>query len=128
MNLLSKTTEQVCAFDEDASQSETESDNDSEYDNLDECIDKGLAASGSLHSIAKLIKGREALSKRTKTGDLQPIIYVRFNNRVKNAKAKPVTLRALIDTGVGLQHSKDYTVQILSNIVVIDKEWVYRSI
>jgi hypothetical protein len=57
MNLFSKTTEQVCAFDEDASQSETESDDDSEYDNLDECIDKGLAASGSLHSIAKLIKG-----------------------------------------------------------------------
>ena len=99
MNLLSKTTEQVCAFDEDASQSETESDNDSEYDNLDECIDKGLAASGSLQSIAKLIKGREPLSKRAKTGDLQPIVYVRFNTRVRNAKAKPVTLRALIDTG-----------------------------
>ena len=26
-----------------------------EYDNLDECIDKGLAASGNLQSIAKLI-------------------------------------------------------------------------
>ena len=76
MNLLSKTTEQVCAFDEDATQSDKESDDNSEYDNLDECINEGLAASGSLHSIAKLIKGREPLSKRTKTGDLQPIVYV----------------------------------------------------
>ena len=51
-----------------------------------------------MFSIADLVRGHKRKpSKRQKTEDLKPIVFVRFNTRL--GKAKPVTLRALLDSG-----------------------------
>jgi len=46
-------------------------------------------------AIANLIRGRQP--KRQKTEDLRPIAFVRFNT--SQGKAKPVTIKALLDSG-----------------------------
>ena len=52
--------------------------------------------SKDLFSIINLIRGQQPRKKR-KLRDLKPIVYVRFNSRM--GKAKPITLRCLLDTG-----------------------------
>lgn len=66
---------------------------------LDQCIDQKRADSDELFSIANLIRsqaGRKP-AKRPKSKDYKPIVYVRFNTR--QGKAKPVMIRALLDSG-----------------------------
>ena len=63
-------------------------------DDLDECIDASRQA--ELCSIASLIHGRKP-AKRQKKSDLKPIAFVRFNTKL--GKPKPVTIRALLDSG-----------------------------
>ena len=67
-----------------------------EFNSLDECIDQAQLQSDDLFSIINLVRGQPP-RKRRKTKDLKPIVYVRFNSR--QGKAKPVTLRCLLDTG-----------------------------
>ena len=55
------------------------------------------------------------MPKKQKTKDLKPIVYVRFNTRSKG-KPKPVTLRALVDTGgsgclVAAEYAKKLKIQ-----------------
>ena len=69
---------------------------DEDYNNLDECIDDAQLSSEELFSIINLVRGQPP-RKRQKTVDLKPIVYVRFNTRL--GKAKPITLRCLLDTG-----------------------------
>jgi len=63
-------------------------------DDLDGCIDASRQA--ELCSIASLIHGRKP-AKRQKNSDLKPIAFVRFNTKI--GKPRPVTIRALLDSG-----------------------------
>jgi len=79
-----------------------------EFNSLDECIDQATMQSPDLFSIANLIRGQPP-RKKSKTVDLKPIVFVRFNSRL--GKAKPITLKCLLDTGasgslVAKQHAK----------------------
>ena len=78
------------------------------YSTIDDCIDAAQQESDDLYSIINLVRGQPP-RKRQKTVDLKPIVYVRFNSRL--GKAKPITLRCLLDTGasgslVELSHAK----------------------
>ena len=67
-----------------------------QYDELDTCLDEALQQSPDLFSIRALVRGQSP-RKKQKTEDLKPIVYVRFNTRM--GKAKPIVLKALLDSG-----------------------------
>ncbi len=64
---------------------------------LDECIDTARNNSDELFSVAPLIRGHKTTKKKRKTCNLKTIVYVRFNTSL--GKPKPVTLKALLDSG-----------------------------
>jgi len=64
-----------------------------EFTGLDDCIDQSRKT--KTFSIANLIRGRQP--KWQKTEDLRSIAFVCFNASL--GKAKPVTIRALLDSG-----------------------------
>ena len=68
----------------DSTESET-------HDNLDECIDAC--------TVAQIVHGQNTKCARTDSvdKDLRPIAFVRFNT--SRGKMKPVTIRALLDSG-----------------------------
>jgi len=68
-------------------------DTDQKFNGLDDCIDQSHKT--ETFSIANLIRGRQP--KRQKTENLRPIAFVRFNTSL--GKAKPVTTKALLDSG-----------------------------
>ena len=70
--------------------------NNEVYNDLDDCLDTAQLDSDDLFSLVNLVRGQPP-RKRRKTIDLKPIVYVRFNSRL--GKAKPITLRCLLDTG-----------------------------
>ena len=63
------------------------------YQSLDECIE--TASSREFYSLAQLIRGQP--TKKAKTSDVKPIVFARLNSRL--GKAKPVTLKCLLDSG-----------------------------
>ena len=63
------------------------------YASLDECIE--AATTKEFYSIANLIRGHQ--QKKQKTTDVKPIAFARLNSRL--GKAKPVTLKCLLDSG-----------------------------
>ena len=67
------------------------------YSTLDQCIDDARNNSDEMFSINSIIRGHRKPIKRQKIQDLKPIVFVRFNTR--HGKPKPVTLRALLDSG-----------------------------
>ena len=68
------------------------------HSSLDECINDARNSSEEMFSITSLICGHgKPMKKKRKTCDLKPIVYVRFNTSL--GKPKPVTLRALLDSG-----------------------------
>jgi hypothetical protein len=69
----------------------------SEPKSLDECIDDKYFNGKEMFSIVDLVRGQPQSNKRRKVQDLRPIVYVRFNTRL--GKPKPITLRALLDSG-----------------------------
>ena len=74
--------------------------------------------SDELYSLVNLVRGRPP-RKRQKTKDVKPIVYVRFNSRM--GKAKPVTLRCLLDTGasgslVSKEHAKKLRMKKLGGV------------
>ena len=79
------------ALDDDSSLSSTESEQD--FESLDEALD--------CLALGKLIRGQAKKKRKLDIshGDRRPIAFIRFNSRV--GKAKPVTLRALLDSGGG---------------------------
>ena len=84
---------ELFAFDE--SDDDSSNSDMSDFLALDDCIDSSLQAES--FSLANLIHGRNKPVKRQKTVDLKPIAFVRFNTRL--GKPKPVTIRALLDSG-----------------------------
>ena len=65
---------------------------------LDEYLDSTMLERGELAPLDNLIKGHTRPDrKRLKTEDLKPIVFVNFNTSL--GKAKPVILRALLDSG-----------------------------
>ena len=88
----------------------------SEINSLDECIDN--ARQKDLFSIADLIRGHQP-RKRQKTVDKKPIVYIRFNTK-SSGRPRPVTLRALLDSGasgclVARKHAKKLKMKQLAN-------------
>ena len=66
------------------------------YSSLDNAINDARSKSSDLFSIASLVRGQNPY-KRRKMTELKPIVFVRFNTR--KGKPKPVTIRALLDSG-----------------------------
>lgn len=81
----------------ESSTSRRTEDTNEQCDSLDDLIGTAMEKEKELFSIANLIRGHRP--KRQKTQDLRPIVFVRINTRPKNAKPKPVTIKALVDTG-----------------------------
>ena len=82
----------LCAVDSDLSNMSSNSSLTTPFSSLDQCLDAC--------TVAQLIHGHR--SKRQRTGyiderDKRPIAFVRLNTR--RGKAKPVTVRALLDSG-----------------------------
>jgi predicted aspartyl protease len=80
-----------------------------EYNSLDECIEAATLKEGSLYSMQKLLRSQTPTPKKQKTHDLRPLVYIRFNSRL--GKAKPITLKCLLDTGasgsiIAAKHAK----------------------
>ena len=77
------------------------------FSEYDEMLDNVLLEAGELYPIQNLVRDHrkrrvtfdsdEKPTKKTKCGDLKPIVFVRFNTRM--GKAKPVTIKALLDSG-----------------------------
>ena len=65
---------------------------------LDESLDRAMEERGEVCSILDLIKGQKKPRKLRKTKDLVPLAFVRFDVRGKG-KGKPVTVKALLDSG-----------------------------
>jgi len=65
---------------------------DQDFSDLDDCINQSCRT--KTFSIANLIRGRQA--KQQKTEDLCPMVFVCFNASL--GKAKPVTIKALLDS------------------------------
>jgi Retroviral aspartyl protease len=82
---------------------------DKKYNTLDQCIDDVQMQSEKLFSIVNLIRDQPP-KKKQKIKDLnKPIVFVRLNSRM--GKAKPVTLKCLLDTGasgslISKEHAK----------------------
>ena len=74
---------------------------------LDKALDDARMHSKEIFSISDLVQGRPN-HKRQKTHDSKPIVFIRINTRL--GKPKPVTLRALLDSGgSGTLVSKQFT-------------------
>ena len=69
-------------------------DEDSVYSNLDDCIN--ASCEPDLNSLASLIHGPPR-AKKPKSLHLKPMAFVRLNTR--HGKPKPVTVKALLDSG-----------------------------
>jgi len=63
------------------------------FETLDDCINQSCESETML--LANLIRGLPI--KRTKTADLQPVAFVRFNTSL--GKPNEVTIKALLDSG-----------------------------
>ena len=69
-----------------------------EYNSLDEAIDDAVLDHPDLLSVSKLVRGRNPPpQKKQKVSDKKPVVAVEFNT--KRGKAKPVILKALLDSG-----------------------------
>jgi len=86
-------TREIFAFDNMEDDDSMSISSNQTFSDLDDCIDRSYST--ETFSIANLIRGRQP--KRQKTEDLRPIAFVRFNTSL--GKAKPVTIKALLDSG-----------------------------
>ena len=89
--------EDLFALDKETKQSSSLDKESKQCSSLDECVNETHNQQKEAHSISSIIHGRVNPKKRQKTGDLRPIVFVRFNTRL--GKAKPVTIKALLDSG-----------------------------
>jgi len=86
-------TRELFAFDTQEDDYSMSISSNQDFSDLDNCIDQTCRT--ETFSIANLIRGRQP--KQQKTEDLRPIAIVRFNASL--GKAKPVTIKALLDSG-----------------------------
>ena len=91
--------------------------------NLDEYLDRTMSEKGELAPLDNLIRGHTRPDrKRLKTEDLKPIVFVNFNTRL--GKAKPVILRALLDSGgSGSLVTEKFTRKLRLSTVSSDTVW-----
>ena len=83
------------------------------YRHLDDCINNSYST--ELCSIASLIRSRKSNgAKKAKAKHLKPLAFVRLNTR--KGKPKPVTIRALLDSGgAGTLVSERYVAKLLTS-------------
>jgi len=86
-------TQELFAFDTQENDDSMSISSNQDFSDLDDCIDQSCGT--ETFSVANLIRGRKP--KRQKTEDLRPTAFVRFNASL--GKAKPVTVKALLDSG-----------------------------
>jgi len=84
---------EIFAFDTQEDDDSMSISSDQDFTSLDDCID--LSRQTETFAAANLIRGRSP--KRQKTEDLRPMAFVCFNTSL--GKAKPVTVKALPDSG-----------------------------
>jgi len=84
---------EMFAFDAQEDDDSVSISSNQDFTSLDDCVD--LSRQTEAFAIANLIRGRSP--KRQKTEDLCPTAFVRFNTSL--GKAKPVTIKALLDSG-----------------------------
>jgi len=84
---------EIFAFDTQEDDDRMSISSNQDFTCLDDCVD--LSWQTETFAIANLIRGRSP--KRQKIEDLGPIAFVRFNASL--GKAKPVTIKALLDSG-----------------------------
>jgi Aspartyl protease len=95
------------------------------YSSLDQCIDDARSNSSDMFSIARLVRGQPP-RKKTKTENLKPIVFVRFNPRL--GKAKPITLKCLMDTGAsGSLVAKKYATKLRLKKTTGDNQAVWTT-
>ena len=81
-------------FNIDNSSDSKQSDSDvNEFNSLDECID--YTVQQDMFPIRQMLQGQP---KKRKTEDIKPIVFIRLNTRYAG-KPKPITVKALLDTG-----------------------------
>jgi len=86
-------TREIFAFDNMEDDDSMSISSNQNFSDLRDCIDR--PHSTETFSVANLVRGRQP--KRQKTEDLRPTALVRFNASL--GKAKPVTTKALLDSG-----------------------------
>ena len=82
----------ACSDDESSVAISTSTEDSPVYSSLDKCLD--------VHTVAQLVHGHKTKKRRTDISperDLRPIAFARFNT--SRGKMKPVTIRALLDSG-----------------------------
>ena len=83
----------LCALSDIDDVSTSSSEDNPTFKDLDECLDSYI--------MGRDIQSQSKPTKRRRTGyidkDLRPLAFVRFNTR--QGKPKPVTIRALLDSG-----------------------------
>jgi len=84
---------EIFAFDTQEDDDSVSISSNQDFTGLDDCIDQSCKT--KTVSIAHLIRGHQP--KRQKTEDSRPIAFVHFNTSL--GKAKPVTVKALLDSG-----------------------------
>ena len=67
-----------------------------DYTSLDDALDDALMEEPEIFSVTDFVRGRKPTKKR-KTVDVKPIVFITFNSR--KGKAKPIMLKALMDSG-----------------------------
>jgi len=86
-------TREIFAFENQVEDDSMSVSSSEDFTSLDDCIDQSPKT--ETFSFANLIRGLQP--KQQKTEDLRPIAFVRFNTSLH--KAKPVTIKALLDSG-----------------------------
>jgi len=86
-------TRELFAFDTQEDDDSMSISSNRDFSDLDDCIDQSCRT--ETFSVANLIRGRQP--KRQKTENLRPIAFVHFNTSL--GEAKPVTIKALLDSG-----------------------------
>jgi transposase InsO family protein len=87
------------AIDKNDSSESTQMSDLKQYESLDQAIDEKYAQSKDMCSLSSIIRGHSPTSenKKRKRDDLRPVVFVRLNTR--KGKPKPVTIKALLDSG-----------------------------
>ena len=68
------------------------------YQCFDDCLAAAQVFNEELYSLADLVRGQsQPQTKKAKTTDVRPLVFIRFNTRL--GKAKPITLKCLLDSG-----------------------------
>jgi len=86
-------TQELFAFDTQEDDDSVSISSDLDFSDLDDCVDQSCES--ETFFIANLIRGHKP--KRQKTEDSHPTVFVHFNASL--GKAKPVTVKALLDSG-----------------------------